>query len=817
MIKVKHFNLLLAFILLQAIIHNVYSQNSISEKTVIKGVVVDSSTHLPLEYANIILLSENNTVVKSSIASNDGAFELTLNENGNYILFVSFVGYRKYYSKLISINKSQIIDLGYINLHGDGSVLSEVVVKSRKTLIKNKGDKLIYNAKADIGNKAGSATDVLRNTPMVTVDADGGIKLRGNSNIKVLLNGLPSNIMAKNLKEALKSIPAGTIESIEVITTPSAKYEAEGAAGIINIVTRKKTRGTSGSIDLTAGNLEQSMNAETSITKEKFNYNLSLGLMKEKESIVSELNRTSLRSGIETGKLLQNSHTTQRYMGSNIEFSAEYQADSTQNIGISISYWKDNMPMNSSLYNLYESKQNKLEYNQTSEQKDNFNLIDFSLNYQKKLKRKGQELQLIGQYSNNAEKSSYKTNQVNLSGQPYFAENGSNTSKSNDLSFQADYSHPIDKTGRSILETGIRYGRNTSASDYSVFNNVLSEDTSRSDDMNYFQNIFAAYLSSKFETQNKWVIRPGLRYEATQLNGNIKRNEPSFKAMFDNWVPSILISKKKGEKHDFKMNYTERIRRPEIWDLNPYVNASDPRNLTYGNPHLRPEITRMAELGYMYSATSGLNINNSLFFNSNKNGIEYLSIVDSSGISRTTPQNIATIQRIGANTNIYMPVNENWIVSSDIEIYHVWFDSKALKVKNEANFYSIGINSSYTLPADFTIQLSADYNNGLASLQGKSSSYYTCRFSISKDLFSNKASLILNINNPFQSNQLQSNYLKAPTFYSKTSDRHYDRSFTVSFSWRFGSFRYEKENIPPKVDKQSKQEGLKRRLPKTNS
>ena len=422
-------------------------------------------------------------------------------------------------------------------------------------------------------------------------------------------------------------------------------------------------------------------------------------------------------------------------------------------------------------------------------------------------------LQLISQYSTIAEKAYYKTTQHILSGQPFFDENGSNSGKVKDLSFQTDYSHPFDKTGKNILETGVRYGRNNSHSNYSVFNNILSQDTSRSDDMSYIQNIIAAYLSLKIELPYKIVIRPGLRYETTHIEGDFKRKVPPFKALFDNWIPSILISKKIGVKHDLKINYTERIRRPETWDLNPYVNASDPRNLTFGNPHLNPETTRMIELGYLYSASSGLNLSNSFFLNSNKNGIEYLSIVDSTGISRTTPQNIATTQRIGFNTNLYMSINKVWTVSSSVEMYHVWFDSKALMVKNEANFCSIGINSSYTLPSDFTIQFSADYNNGQASLQGKSSSFYTYRFSVGKELFKNKASLTVNINNPFRSNQLQSNYLIAPTFYSKTFDRHYDRSFTVSFSWRFGGFKSQVKNNIFMPDKESKQDGLKKRLP----
>jgi ferric enterobactin receptor len=779
----------------------------------IKGCVVDSATNLPLEFATLILLNENKTVVKTFTTSNEGSFEWTMNKTGNYVVCISLIGYKKYYSKQISVYSNKIIDLGRIHLQGDGGILDEVVVKNRKTLIKNKGDKLVYNAKADIGNKAGSAMDVLRNAPMVNVDATGGIKLRGNSNIKVLLNGQPSNIMAKNLKEALKTIPAGTIESIEVITTPSAKYEAEGAAGIINIITKKKSIGTNGTIDLSAGNLEQSISAELNVAKGKFDYNLSLSSIREKENNKSELKRTSLNNGVETGYLLQNTQAKQRYMGSNIDLSVDYQMDSTQKIGTTISFWKDNMPLISSLYNLYESKQNKSEYIQTGEQKDKFIFIDFSINYQKKFKRKGQELQLVSQFNNNADKSDYITNQVYLSEQQFSSENSFNTSNSKDLGFQADYAHPFDKSGKNILETGIRYGRNISTSKYSVFNNNFSEDLSRSDDMEYYQNIYAAYFSFKIEIQNEWTFRPGLRYESTRLGGDFKRNEPSFKASFSNWVPCFLITKKIREKHDIKLNYTERIRRPWLWDLNPYVNASDPRNITYGNPHLRPEITRMLEAGYMYSATSGFSFNNSIYFNSNTNGIESLSEVDSLGVSRTTPRNIATIQRMGTNVNLYMPINENWLVSSDIEFYHVWFESKALFVKNDANFYSISLNSSYTFPADLTIQVSGDYNNGNISLQGESSSFYTYRFSIRKEFFKSRASLTVNVNNPFQNSQVQWNYLKSQTFNSKSSDWYYNRSFTVSFSWRFGGSRSVKENMLPKIDEQSKQEGPKRRLP----
>lgn len=807
-----HIHFLLFFAVLHIMSRNVCAQKASDSEFTIKGTVIDSTTGLQVEFATVILNKTNKGVVGTSSTAADGTFQLPVDKKDNYVVSISFIGYKKYSSREITVNNTKAIDLGIIYLQEESNVMGEVVVKSKKKITQDKGDRLVYNAQADIGNKSGSATDVLQNTPMVTVDADGGIKLRGNSDIKVLINGLPSNIVAKNLKEALKAIPAGSIESIEVITNPSAKYEAEGAAGIINIITKKKTTGTNGSIAITAGNREQSANAEVSISKEKCNYNFYLGAMSEKEIVASELRRISLTDGTETGELLQNNHTTQRYIGSNIGFSADYRIDSSQIIGTSMSYWKDNMPLSSKLFNSYASSHNKEEYNQETEQRNDFGLLDFSVNYQKKFKRKGQELQLVGQYSTFAEKSRYTTTQHSISGPTIFDENGSNSSKTGDLSLQADYSQPFDKMGKTILETGARYSRNNSRGTYSVFNN-MGNAASRTDDMSYFQHILAVYLSLKIDLPYNIVMHPGLRYETTQINGNFKSNVPSFNAIFDNWVPSILFSKKIGQKHDVRLNYTERIRRPETWDLNPYANASDPRNLSFGNPRLRPETTRMVELGHMYSTRSGLNMTSSLFFNSNNNGIEYLSIVDSGGISRTSPQNIATTQRIGANTNLNTSINENCTVSSGIELYHVWLDSKTERIKNEANFCSIGINSSYSLPADFTIQLSADYNNGLATLQGKSSSYYTYRITVGKELFNEKASLVVNINNPFRSSQRESSYMKTPTFYSNTSDKHYDRSVTVSFCWRFGGSQSHVKNNESMPDKEPKQENIKKRLP----
>lgn len=679
--------------------------------------------------------------------------------------------------------------------------LGTVIVSGKKPMIQSKGDKLIYNAALDISNRSGSAADVLRKAPMITITADGEVKLRGDGNIKVLLNGLPSGILARNLKDALKMIPASSIESVEVITSPSAKYEAEGAAGVINIITKKKMKGTGGSIDISAGNLEQSVNGHLNMNKGKFSINLNVEGSLEKSRTISELNRTSLANGQPIGNLFQRNDETQKDRGGFAELAIVYQLDSSQKIGAGVSHWKAKWPTASEMYSSYKDKQGVNGYNQTSHQGTKVNFSEFSLNYQKKFKHPGQELQLISQYSLSDEYANYLTNQFSLAGKANFREQSPNTSRSTDFSFQADYAQPLDHSGNQLLEIGGRYSKNNSNSNFTVFNNrntpgseQLEEDPTRANLMSYYQDIAAAYVNLRFKARKNWGFRLGTRYENTRQGGDFRSGQPSFSSQFHNVVSSIMISKEINDIHDWKLSFTERIRRPWIWDLNPYINASDPRNLSAGNPALKPEINRMIELAHNYNAPSGFSLNSTVYFQANSNAIESLRTVDSMGISRTTPQNIAANKRLGANFYTGLEISKNWTLSINAELYHVWYKSKVLNMGKEANLYAISINSAYELPKDITIQFSGDYSNGYVTLQNTTSANYTYHFTILKECYHKKVSVALSANNPFQHTFIQRSNATAPSFNSNTASWYYNRSFSLSIGWKFGRLRSDSDN-----------------------
>ncbi len=761
-----------------------------STSSEITGIVLDSLTKRPIEMATVSL-SANGKVLLSMSSDQSGKFNFQIQDNIVYTISVSFMSYHTYCSKPLTGTRQLVI-----MLTGNAAALGEVVVKAKTPPLQYKNDKLVYNAGTDISNKTGSATDVLRKVPLLTVGVDGEVKLRGNSNIKVLLNGMPSGMMAKNLKEALKIIPASSIKSIEVITSPSAKYEAEGAAGIINIITKKAVKGTSGSVDLSGGNLEQSANAVLSINREKFDYSFNLNTSRNQLRTVSTLERTSFINGQRSGSLYQQNDATQYDRGTSAGLSLNYRPDNSQKIGAYLSYWRGSWPAKNSSYNRLSDATSLSEYNQRSRQSGLFNYYELALNYQKKMNKKDQELTIKAMIGRSDDRSDYLTNRFNLSGSKNFTEKGPNTGKNWDSDIQADYSHPLSRAGKKLLETGVRFTRASSQTAYEVYNNQsnpgseqLDRIGSRSDAMDYFRNIYSGYVSLKLEAGKQWTIRPGLRFEGTAINSTFKSNQLSFSATFSNWVPNILIAKKLNDHHEFRFNYTERIRRPFIWDLNPYVNASDPRNLISGNPQLRPEKTRMLELGHAYNANSNLMLNSSIYYQFTNDAIESFTTVNAQGISLTTPSNVASSRRLGCNINAALELNKDWSINGGLELYRVWFKSPVMYVSNNGNFYSVNLNSSYTLSKAVTLQLSADYSNGFVTLQGRNTAYWNYRISVQKEFLNKRASALLSFNNPFQRALLQSSYATAPSFSDNATNTLYSRAFSVAFSWKFGSVK----------------------------
>lgn len=785
----KRYNFLSILLLMLGLSSNA-QVNTAARFTVI-GKIVDKNDGMAMPGATVILLSADTFHKKIMVTDIDGVFSFSALQPGSYHVRISSIGYVTYTGQSFLLSRDTV--LPQIGLHEESTMLSGITItgSARKKLVENKGDRVVYNASADLSNKSGNATDVLRKVPMLTVGANGELKMRGNANIKVLLNGLPSGIMARNLQEALKMIPAGTIESIEVITSPSAKYEAEGAAGVINIITKKKLRGTSGTMDLSAGNLEQNASLSLNHTVGKFNLSLALNANNTRQRSRSEVHRNTYAGTNQIGSLLQQSDKTNDNRGGYASLTAAYHIDSTQTVEASASYWNGQWPESGRFFNRYRTATDLNSYSQRSKQDGSFNYYELMFNYHKKFRRPAQELQLVAQGSISDDITKYTTEQFSLDNIRSYIERGNNIGKGRDWNLQADYTHPLSSSGNSTLDLGGSYMGTASKNDYKVNSSSQADnDAARSDLMSHYQHIYAAYLSLKIQLAEGLSARPGLRYEYTSLGGEFRTNSPSFSNRYSSLLPGMLMIMQLNEANEIKVNYSERIRRPWIWDLNPFVNASDPLNLTAGNPGLKPELTRTIELGHAYNAASAkVSINSSFYLNLNSNAVEPITTVNAQGISMTTSQNIAANRRVGANTNLFLKPLRKWTLNLGADLFYLKFRSAALGMLRDGYFYTASLSTGLELPKNYSIQASGEYGNGFINLQGRTSANYSYRFGVAREMFSKKATLTLAVNNPFRNTFTQRSNAVAPSFDSRTVQQFYNRSFTVSFSWRFGNVR----------------------------
>ncbi|ADB36885.1 TonB-dependent receptor domain-containing protein [Spirosoma linguale] len=774
----------------------------------ISGTVLDSVTRQPVPFATVALSTSTGNVLAGKITSETGTFMFSGLLPGSYTLRLTFVGYQtRTLTAFALTDQKPGVQLGTLLLHPESRQLNEVVITGQKALIEEKSDRLVYNAANDLTNKGGTAVDVLRKAPMLTVDVTGNVQLRGSSNLKVLLNGRPSGLLARNLSEALKMIPANTIQSVEVITSPSARYDAEGSGGVINIITKKQLKGSSGNLDVTAGNYTQSIGGSYGVKREKFGLTFSGNGNAEREKSVSEMTRISLLNGQPAGELFQRRSANNVHRGWFGDLSLDYAFDTLNRVNLSISTWGGAWPNSSSLYNRFRNAEGIVTqaYNQAVNQQEPFGNIEFNLGYTRAFKRPKQELILLGQYSYTFDNTSYTSDQFTPIGVPIYRETSTNQSHNPQYTFQLDYTHPFSSSGRQVFEVGAKAIRRDVSSRYAIYNSsvgavdVLLYNVSRSNNFVYDQQVLATYASLKLSNQTKWMLQSGVRLENTINEGRFADSIPPFRIQFTNFIPSLTLSKQLSERQSFKISYTQRISRPMIWDLNPYINASDLKNLSAGNPQLRPELTHLAELSYSLTTKSGAYLNLALYRRETNNSIEEVRTVDTSGVSRSIKQNVARNQRTGLNVNAAGQFNRNWKINGGGEFYHTQFSSTALQVQNSGWLWQLNLNMAYQLPQNYSLQAYGMYSTGWILLQGKNSAWYHYSLAARKEFWDRKASLTLGVNNPFTQPFRQNNESQSSSFRAHTANQYVTRSVKLTFSWQFGQIRAGNEPAGKKI------------------
>ncbi len=773
------------------------------------GSVTDSVSTKPVPFATVALMEtqpgNSQKLITGTTTDGAGAFVLPGLPVGAYQLRISFVGYRTKTLPVAITADAPTVDLGSIQLAPEGKSLGEVTITAQKALIEDKGDRLVYNAEKDISNAGGTAADVLRKVPMLTVDVAGNVKMRGSGNIKVLINGKPSAMMARNLADALKQMPANTIKSVEVITSPGAKYDAEGAAGIINIITKKALQGFNGTVSATAADFDlkyRNLGTNLTLRKKKIGASIALNANQFQQIMSNSMTRTTLVDGQPVNTLSQQSTSNNLITHGSGQMSLDYDPDSLNRINLSADVWGGDFPSNSGTTNKLTDPSGAIlqQFRTDAQFRNPYGNGQLDLGYTKTfLKKPGndnaREFSVLMQYSRMPDNYFYDSDRYSTTEALIFRQRSSNYSRNKEFTFQTDYGHPfvvrsLRDTTTIKLDIGAKAISRDIGSEFRVDesadgSSAFMPNAALSNDFAYTQRVISGYTALSFSNRHKWNLNAGLRLEQTLITGDFRTTQTQLDTRYRNLIPSVTLSKGIGIS-TLKISYTQRIQRPQIWNLNPWVNQSDPKNITTGNPYLNPELSHATELGHNLNTKGGISINSALYWRQTNNSIEYLSTVDASGVSTNKPQNVGKSGFYGLNVNLSGEVVKKLTVNVGTEVQYIDIRSPALGQQNAGWIASLNTNLTHKLTPVTTLQVNSFVSTGQISLQGKNSGWYFYQVSGKREFWDKKASLTLRVTNPFGRDVVTTGRQNAPTFSTVSTMNYVNRQVQLAFEWRFG-------------------------------
>ena len=765
------------------------------------GVAKDLKSGEAVGYATAALYKTGSDVsTAGAVADGDGVFYITGFSLGTYELQVSFLGYETV-KRTININSlTSDINLGEIGMSDEGVALQEVTVQGQRELIEERVDRTIYKAENDRTTAGGDATDVLRRVPMLSVDLDGNVSMRGSSNILVLIDNRPSAIAASSISDALRQIPADEIKAVEVITSPSARFDAEGTSGVINIVTKKNNlQGVTMNINSGAGLRGSNFGLQGSARKGKFGFSLGgfgragyniLGRFENEQLFPLQSSITSIR---------QSANTERRDMFGRYNFGVDYEINQYNFItgSVNFGFRNSNNEQTNFLTQTFAGDQLLSSLNRMTDTKDNSNSVDVSLNYTKTFEKKGKELSILTLYSLNDRENSF-TNTL------YETENleevfsrirNVNPSKNEEFTVQVDYVTPLDQKGTQIIEYGAKNILRKASSDFSYF---LSQGTgdfvedpnpSRTNQFSYDQNVTAGYLSLTFPVLKNYVLKPGLRYEYTSINAEFANEFQAEIPSYGTLVPSVNASRRLKNGNMIKLAYNRRIQRPSLRFLNPNIEASNPLQISQGNPELNPELTDNYELGYS-TFIKGTTLNFTGFYRNTTGSIQALRTVQEDGVIFTSYENIGREQAIGSSVFMNINISNKFSLNGGFDAYYAILDNgltdPQFAAQNEGFVVGGRMFGNYTLPKNWQIQLFSFARGRQVQLQGTSGGFAAYGLNLNKQFNEKRGSIGFGAENFLAKEFIIRNQIITPTIIQNSTSAIRNLNFKVNFSYRIG-------------------------------
>ena len=781
----------------------------------ITGRILDSASRQPIGFATVTLRrAEDNKIINGASSGDNGLFIVDSVTNGNYIATFNFIGYKKLIKKDIAISdKIRKVALGDILLPETDNQIGTVNVTRQKSVIENKADRIVYNVDKDVTSQGGVATDALKKIPQVSVDIDGNVEVQGNSNIQFLINGKPSTMFGNNIADVLQSIPASQIEKIEVITSPGAKYDAEGTGGIVNIVLKKsKIQGINGSVSGSVGTRLENGSFNLNGRKGNFGGHISFSTNNALQSTtLSSLNsKTRNAAGDTINTLTQSGHSAFLRGGYQGNIGFDWDIDPKNSISINGGYNAFSHDGTGSITqqaltqgamgNIIQSMSTILNNTNNFGSKG----YDYSLFYKKLFDKDKEQLTFLYSSSNSADNSFYQQTQNTANNDTVLSgTKGENPGSARENIFALDYSIPVNKD--ITIDAGAKADllAITTASNVYLLDqdNNYALNNSQSNALTYNRNIYAGYISGSFALSSTINAKAGLRYERTVTNANFGTGGNVSIPDYNTFAPSFVVSKDIGHDQTIKLAYNHRVQRPRYDELNPFINAADPRNMSTGNPELQPEVSDKIEAGYNKSFDKGSNLNVSLFYQYTKDDIQSIityypkfTLGDSTynNVNFSKNENVGIDTRTGLNISGSVPFTSKLMVRGNISVYDRYVANNGTSINGVD--YRINVNGSYQIDSSFIAEAFGNFNSQRTTIQGKVGSWSSYTLAIRKLILHKQGSIGITATDPF-TQYVNLTTTLAGTNFSETNIRKVPyQSFGISFTYKFGKLEFKRDS-----------------------
>ena len=795
---------------------------AISEKSevTISGNVIDEETKEPLEYATIVVFSKlKNAIITGGITDSKGDFSIPV-EIGAFDIRIEYIGFKTQIIENKRITNDE--NIGKFSLILDVEALDAVEIIAERTTVEFRLDKKIYNVGKDLTVRGGTVSDVLDNVPSVSVDVEGNVALRGNDDVRILINGKPSGLVGLNSTDTLRQLPAESIERVEVITSPSARYDAEGSAGILNIILRRsKLQGLNGAMTLnTSYPTQAGVSGNINYRTGNLNFFNTTGYS-YRETPGNSYNNTEFFNGDNPSTFLNEERKFERERkGLNTNLGVEWYVNKTSSFTASMVYRNsDNASNTTNILDEIGSNNSITRNIRLDPEIEDDKTIQYSLNYDNQFNGDSQhKLTFDFQYEKSEESETSLINQNRID-----VENVETREKQDRILLQADYVKPVGKEGQ--FEMGYRGQFQNLNSDFLVENTNDNGDTffintDLSNDLAFSQYVNAFYTQYGNKLGDKFSYLFGIRLEGTRVTIDQETSGDFEKKNYTQLFPTANLAYEISEDASITLGYNRRIRRPRSYFINPFPSRSSATSIFQGNPNLDPSTSDAFDIGYL-NRFGKVTLSTSVYFQHATNTFNFITRetdlyyifetnqtisqndpdfdqinddFDLVPIIKRGPVNLATNDRFGFEFTLSYRPTKKWSLNGNFNVFQSItrgdFEEQNFDAENLSWF--MRLNNKYTLPGEVDWQTRLFYRGPNETAQSISAGVFSTDLAFSKDLFEEKASLALRVSDLFNSRKRISESFTS-NFRSDSEFQWRQRTYTMSFTYRFNQQKNQRQ------------------------